>query len=201
MIGPAHVIGSAVRYGYEPVARFPGEERAVFIASAASGVTTLEGARNKRLALPPTDSLATYLARGELNAMGVQAKSFFKEIREFRYHEAALLALQLGAADVAVADRRLAEEWVARNKGRILLETKGAPTTAVAVLSTLDKGLKDRIRDGRGRARRAQDAGDHGQGIRLRVDPGLLHAARARSREDRERRRGDRTHESRRSAL
>jgi rhodanese-related sulfurtransferase len=146
MIGPAHVIGSAVRYGYEPVARFPGEEHAVFIASAASGVTTLEGARNKRLALPPTDSLATYLARGELNAMGIQAKSFFKEIREFRYHEAALLALQLGAADVAVADRRLAEEWVAGNKGRILLETKGAPMTAVAVLSTLDKGLKDRIR-------------------------------------------------------
>ena len=27
MIGPAHVIGSAIRYGYEPVARFPGEER------------------------------------------------------------------------------------------------------------------------------------------------------------------------------
>lgn len=146
MIGPAHVIGSAIRYGYEPVARFPGEERAVFIASESSGVTTLAEARGARLALPPTDSLATYLARGELNAMGVQAKSFFKEIREFRYHEAALLALELHAADIAVADRRLAEEWLARNKGRILLETKGAPMTGVAVLSTLDKGLKDRIR-------------------------------------------------------
>jgi ABC-type phosphate/phosphonate transport system substrate-binding protein/rhodanese-related sulfurtransferase len=146
MIGPAHVIGSAIRYGYEPVARFSGEERAVFIATEASGVTALADARGKRLALPPTDSLATYLARGELNAMGVQAKSFFKEIREFRYHEAALLALELGAADIAVADRRLAEDWLARNKGRILLETKGAPTTGVAVLGTLDKGLKDRIR-------------------------------------------------------
>jgi len=146
MIGPAHVIGSAIRYGYEPVTRFPGEERAVFIASAASGVTALADARGKRLALPPADSLATYLARGELNAMGIPAKSFFKEIREFRYHEAALLALELGAADVAVADRQLAEEWLARNKGRVLLETKGAPEIGVAVLSTLDKGLKDRIR-------------------------------------------------------
>ena len=48
MIGPAHVIGSAVRYGYEPVARFPGEETAVFIASAASGVTSLEQAKGRR---------------------------------------------------------------------------------------------------------------------------------------------------------
>jgi rhodanese-related sulfurtransferase len=78
--------------------------------------------------------------------MGVQAKSFFKEIREFRYHEAALLALELGAADIAVADRRLAEEWLARNKGRIVLETRAAPMTGVAVLGTLEKGLKDRIR-------------------------------------------------------
>jgi len=146
MIGPAHVIGSAIRYGYEPVARFRGEERAVFIASAASGVTALTDARGKRLALPPADSLATYLARGEMNALGIQAKSFFKEIREFHYHEAALLALELGAADIAVADPNLGEEWLSRNKGRILLETKAAPEVGVAVLSTLDKGLKERIR-------------------------------------------------------
>jgi ABC-type phosphate/phosphonate transport system substrate-binding protein/rhodanese-related sulfurtransferase len=146
MIGPAHVIGSAIRYGYEPLTRFPGEEHAVFIATAASGATTLAGAAGQRLALPPADSLATYLARGEMNALGIQAKSHFKEIREYRYHEAALLALELGAADVAVAEQRLAEEWVARHKGRILLVTKGAPTTGVAVLSTLDGKLKDRIR-------------------------------------------------------
>jgi len=146
MIGPAHVIGSAIRYGYEPVARFRGEERAVFIATAASGVTTIAEAQGKRLALPPADSLATYLARGEMNALGIQAKSFFKEIREFHYHEAALLALELGAADVAVADPQLAQDWLSRNKGRILLETKPAPEVGVAVLSTLDKGLKERVR-------------------------------------------------------
>jgi ABC-type phosphate/phosphonate transport system substrate-binding protein/rhodanese-related sulfurtransferase len=146
MIGPAHVIGSAIRYGYEPVARFPGEERAVFIASEASKVTSFQEAHGKRLALPPADSLATYLARGELNARGVQAKSYFKEIREFRYHEAALLALEFGQADLAVADRRVAEEWLSRNKGRILLETRAAPMTGIAVLSTLDRATKDRIR-------------------------------------------------------
>jgi ABC-type phosphate/phosphonate transport system substrate-binding protein/rhodanese-related sulfurtransferase len=146
MIGPAHVIGSAIRYGYEPVARFPGEERAVLITSEASGIKSIGEARGARLALPPTDSLATYLARGELNAMNMPTKAYFTDIREFRYHEAALLALELGLADVAVADRRLAEEWLGRNKGRILLETKGAPMTGVAVLSTLDRTVKDRIR-------------------------------------------------------
>jgi hypothetical protein len=45
VVGPAHIIGTAIRYGYEPVARFDSDERAVFIASAASGVMTLEQAR------------------------------------------------------------------------------------------------------------------------------------------------------------
>ena len=146
LIGPAHVIGSAIRYGYEPVARFPGEERAVLLASEASGIKSIGEARGARLALPPADSLATYLARGELNAIGMPTREYFKDIREFRYHEAALLALELGLADVAVADRRLAEEWLARNTGRILLETKGAPMTGVAVLSSLDRTVKDRIK-------------------------------------------------------
>lgn len=146
MIGPAHVIGSAIRYGYEPMTRFPGEEVAVFVASEASQVTSFEQTKGKRLALPPADSLATYLARGELNARGVQASTHFKEIRQFRYHEATLLALEFGQADVAVADRQLAEEWLARNKGRILLETKAAPATGVAVLSSLDGATKARIR-------------------------------------------------------
>jgi ABC-type phosphate/phosphonate transport system substrate-binding protein/rhodanese-related sulfurtransferase len=146
IIGPAHVIGTAVRYGYEPVARFPGEEVAVFLASEASGVSSLETAKGKRLAMPPADSLATYLARGELNAKGVTAKTHFAKIQEYRYHEAALMALEFGQADVAVADRRLAAEWLKSNKGRILFETKSAPATGVAVLASLDGEAKERIR-------------------------------------------------------
>jgi ABC-type phosphate/phosphonate transport system substrate-binding protein/rhodanese-related sulfurtransferase len=146
IIGPAHVVGTAVRYGYEPVARFPGEENAVFLTSEASKVTSLETAQRKRLALPPADSLATYLARGELNAKGVQAKTHFASIREYRFHEAALLALELGQADIAVVDRHLAEEWLTRNKGRILFETKSVPGIGVAVLGSLDKSVKDRLR-------------------------------------------------------
>ena len=146
VVGPAHVIGAAMRYGYEPVARFAGEEQAVFVASKASGVKTFEEARGKRLALPPTDSLGTYLARGELNAKGVVAKSYFSEMKEHRYHEVALMALQVGSADVAVAEKKLAQEWVAKNGGQIILETRSTPGLGIAVNAKLDKPTKERIR-------------------------------------------------------
>ena len=146
VVGPAHVIGAALRYGYEPVARFAGEEQAVFVASKASGVKTFEQARGKRLALPPTDSLGTYLARGELNAKGVVAKSYFAELKEFRYHEVALLALEIGQADIAVAEKKLATAWIAKNGGEIILETRATPGLGVAVNAKLDKATKDRVR-------------------------------------------------------
>ena len=147
LVGPAHVIGSAMRYGYEPVARFGGEERAVFVASKASGVTTFESAKGKRLALPPADSLATYLARGELNAKGVVVKQFFAEVKEHRYHEVALLSVEFGQADIAVADERLAKAWIAKNGGQIILETHATPGIGVAVNAKLDKPTKDRVRN------------------------------------------------------
>lgn len=146
VVGPAHVIGAAMRYGYEPVARFAGEEQAVFVASKDSGLKTFEQARGKRLALPPTDSLGTYLARGELNARGIVAKSYFSEMKEHRYHEVALMALSVGSADVAVAEKKLAQEWVAKNGGQILLETRATPGLGIAVNAKLDKATKDRIR-------------------------------------------------------
>lgn len=146
LVGPAHVIGAAMRYGYEPVARFAGEERAVFVASRASGITSLDGAKGARLALPPTDSLATYLARGELNAKGVKINEFFAQVKEHRYHEVALMSVEFGQADVAVADERLAKEWIAKNGGQIILLTHATPGVGVAVNAKLDKPTKDRIR-------------------------------------------------------
>jgi ABC-type phosphate/phosphonate transport system substrate-binding protein/rhodanese-related sulfurtransferase len=146
LVGPAHVIGAAMRYGYEPVARFAGEERAVFVASKASGITSFDGAKGKRLALPPTDSLATYLARGELNAKGVKVDEFFAEVKEHRYHEVALMSVEFGQADVAVADERLAKEWIAKNGGQIIHQTRPTPGIGVAVNAKLDRPTKDRIR-------------------------------------------------------
>ena len=147
LVGPAHVIGSALRYGYEPVAVFPGSEKMVFVVRAESTIKSLEDLKGSRIALPSADSLATYLALGEFNAKGIHTKTYFQEIRNFRFHEVALYALELGQYDVAVADVKVAEKWLARNKGRIIYEIKPVPGLGVAVNTALDKAAQQKIRD------------------------------------------------------
>jgi len=39
-------------------------------------------------------------------------------MKEYRYHEVALMALELGQADIAVAEKKLAQEWIKKNGGR-----------------------------------------------------------------------------------
>jgi ABC-type phosphate/phosphonate transport system substrate-binding protein/rhodanese-related sulfurtransferase len=147
LLGPAHVIGSAVRYGYEPVAVFPGSEKMVFVVRADSAIKSLEDLKGTRIALPGADSLATYLARGEFNAKGIHTKTYFEEVRNFRFHEVALYALGLGQYDVAIADVGVAEKWLATNKGRVIYETKPVPSLGIAVNTTLDKAVQQKIRD------------------------------------------------------
>lgn len=147
LLGPAHVIGSAVRYGYEPVAAFPGSEKMVFVVRAESAIKSLEDLKGGRIALPGADSLATYLALGEFNAKGIHAKAYFEEIRNFRFHEVALYALGLGQYDVAIADAGVAEKWLTANKGRVIYETKPVPSLGIAVNTALDKAVQQKIRD------------------------------------------------------
>src|SRR5258706_14368850 len=45
LVGPAHIIGSALRYGYEPPATFSGSEKIVVVVPEANPVKVLEDAR------------------------------------------------------------------------------------------------------------------------------------------------------------
>ena len=78
LMAPSHAIGSAIKYGYEPVAKLAGTKKAVFIALKDSGITNLQQAKDKRLGLPDDDALPTYLARGELNALGITPPILFQ---------------------------------------------------------------------------------------------------------------------------
>ncbi len=147
LVGPAHIVGSALRYGYEPLATFSGSEKMVFVVPEASAIKVLEDARGKRLGLPSPDSLAAYLALGEFNAKGLQLRSYFKQIRNYSSHDVALYALGMGAVDVAVAEYRVAEKWLSQNKGRVILETKSVPSSGIALNATLDKAVRQKIRD------------------------------------------------------
>lgn len=147
LVGPAHIIGSALRYGYEPLATFSGSEKMVFVVPEASAIKSLEGAKGKRLGLPSPDSLAAYLALGEFNSKGLQLKTYFQQVKNHSSHDVALYALGLGAVDVAVVEYRVAEKWLARNKGRVIHETRSVPSSGIALNATLDKVAREKIRN------------------------------------------------------
>jgi len=147
LVGPAHIIGSALRYGYEPLATFSGSEKMMFVVPESSEIKVVQDAKGKRLGLPGVDSLAAYLALGEFNSRGLQLKSYFQQIRNYSSHDVALYALGMGAVDVAVAEYRVAEKWLAANKGRVILETQAVPSIGIALNATLDKAVRQKIRD------------------------------------------------------
>lgn len=147
LLAPAHMVGSALKNGYEPVAKVPGSNKAVFVASKSSNIQKLDQAKGKRLGLPNQDSLATYLAKGELNALGFQLKSYFSKINYSRYQDSALFSLGLNQADVVVVDEDVAKKWLVKNAGVIVMETQAVPGLSVAVNSKIPQAQQDKIRN------------------------------------------------------
>ena len=143
-VAPAHVIGSAVRYGYVPVGGMDRTVQTLLVAPAASGITTLEQAKGKRLGLPLQDSLVTYLFRGEVNAANTTIKRHFGRVYETRYQDALLTCLQLRQCDVVAVEKSLYERWVeGGEKLQVLMETRSVPGMSVAVRD--DSGLNVNI--------------------------------------------------------
>lgn len=133
-VAPAHVIGSAVRYGYTPVLGLDKPIQAVLVAPKDSPVGNLAQAAGKRLGLPQQDSVVTYLLRGEVNAANTTIKRHFGTLYETRYQEALLPCLQLRRCDVVVVERALYERWVAAGEPlKVVLESKPVPGLSVAI--------------------------------------------------------------------
>jgi rhodanese-related sulfurtransferase len=133
-VAPAHVIGSAVRYGYVPLLGAERPVQAVLVAPAGSGITSLAQAQGKRLGLPQQDSVVTYLIRGEVNAANTTIKRHFGAIFETRYQDALLPCLQLRRCDVVAVEKAVYERWVvAGEKLAIVMETRAAPGLSVAL--------------------------------------------------------------------
>jgi len=115
LVGPAHIIGSALRYGYEPLATFSGSEKMVFVVPEASAIKCWRTPGQASRA--PERRFARRLPRARrVQLQGLQLKSYFREIRNYSSHEIALYALEMNAVDVAVAEYRVAEKWLSKNK-------------------------------------------------------------------------------------
>lgn len=133
-VAPAHVVGSAVRYGYQPVAAVDRPVQAVLVAPRASAVGSFADAQGRRLGMPPQDSLVTYLLRGEVNAANTTIKRHFSDVIETRYQEALLICLQVRRCDVVVVERQVYDRWLAAgHELKVVLQSKAVPGLGVAI--------------------------------------------------------------------
>lgn len=133
-VAPAHVIGSAVRYGYVPVASVEKPVQAVLVTASSSAISSLESAAGKRLGLPQQDSIVTYLLRGELNAANSTVKRHFSNVVESRYQDALLICLQIKRCDVVAVERAVFDRWVAAGEPlKVVMQSKAVPGFAVAL--------------------------------------------------------------------
>jgi rhodanese-related sulfurtransferase len=135
-VAPAHVVGSALRYGYQPVAALDRAVQAVLVAPRDSAVASLADVNGKRLGMPPQDSLVTYLLRGEVNAANTTIKRHFGNVYETRYQDALLVCLQVRRCDVVAVERQVYDRWVtAGEQLKVIMESKAVPGLGVAIKS------------------------------------------------------------------
>ncbi|MBA4177660.1 MAG: hypothetical protein C0505_14060 [Leptothrix sp. (in: Bacteria)] len=137
-IAPAHVVGSALRNGYVPLAGNPRGVRAVLVGMQGNPAADLAGAAGQRLGLPLQDSVVTYLVRGELNAANTSLKSHFRSVKNLRYQDALLVCLHIRECDVVAVESAVFERWKAAGEPvKVLLESRPVPGISVAVRQSL----------------------------------------------------------------
>lgn len=146
VLGPAHVIASAMKHGYLPLATIGGDEKMAIVVPKNSAIGKFEDLKGKRLGLPPQDSMATYLVLGELNKRGLVAKEFLSETRHHRLHEVAVYTLGLGMVDAAAVDASVAANWARENGGRVIFESEPVPGPTIALNKTMPTAKQERIR-------------------------------------------------------
>ena len=145
MMGPAHVIGSALRHGYEPVAQASGDVQVAFVTLKGSGIDSIAKAKGKRLHLPAEDSLATYMALGQFNAEGINPKTYFKTVTYSRIQGVALYALTINQADIAVADLEIAKKFVEPGNAVIIGTTKPVPAFGIVINPKVPANVKEKV--------------------------------------------------------
>ena len=133
-VAPAHVIGSAVRYGYTPELGMERPVQAVLVAPKDSAIANLAQMKGKSIGLPQQDSVVTYLVRGEVHAANTTLKSHFKAVYDTRYQDALLPCLQVRRCDVVAVERAVYDRWMAAGEPvKIVMETKTVPALSVAL--------------------------------------------------------------------
>ena len=134
MVAPAPVIGSAVRYGYEPIAGSTRSARAVLVVAEGSPITNWEQGKGRNLGMPGQDSVVTYLLRGEVQAGNTTLARQYASIYQTRYQEALLTCLEVRRCDIVAVERSVAQGWLdAGKKVKVVWESRDVPGLSVAL--------------------------------------------------------------------
>lgn len=149
IVGPAHIVGSALRHGhYALIAAADRRQRVVLAALAGSGIHSLADARGKSLGLPSQDAIATYLMRGESNAAGVSLKQHFSRIYYTHYEGALLNALKFRTVDTVAVDAALFAQWQAAGEPVVeVIRTGEIPGIAIVAHKSLGKATIAKLQE------------------------------------------------------
>ncbi|MBI4998535.1 MAG: PhnD/SsuA/transferrin family substrate-binding protein [Rhodocyclales bacterium] len=149
IVGPAHIVGSALRYGhYVPVGVSSRSMRVVLVTLKGSAIRSFADAKGRSLGVPGQDAIATYLMRGEANAAGTTLKQHFSKVY-FTYYEGALLnALKFGTVDTVAVEDAMFERWLAKGEPVAeVMRTKESPGLGVVAHKSLGKKAIDELRE------------------------------------------------------
>ncbi|MBU1237824.1 MAG: PhnD/SsuA/transferrin family substrate-binding protein [Gammaproteobacteria bacterium] len=147
--GPAHIIGSALRYGhYQPIGVSNRRLGVVLATLMSSGIHSFADAKGKSLGVPGQDAIATYLMRGEANAAGTTLKQHFSMLY-YTYYEGALLnALKFGTVDTVAVEDRMFEQWRAAGEPVVeVMRTRELPGLGVVAHKSLGRKAIDAMED------------------------------------------------------
>ena len=133
-LAPAHVVGSALRFGFAPVAAVDKPVQAVLVTLSSSPVSSLAQTAGKPVGLPSQDSIVTYLLRGELNAANTTLKRHFGSVYQTRYQDALLPCLQIKRCEVVAVERAVFDRWVSAGEPvKVVMQSRVVPGLSVVV--------------------------------------------------------------------
>jgi rhodanese-related sulfurtransferase len=149
IVGPAHIIASALRHGhYAPVGVANRSTYVVLATLKTSGIRSFAEAKGKSLGVPGQDALATYLMRGEANAAGTTLKQHFNSIYFTHFEGALLNALKFGTVDTVAVEAPMFERWRAAGEPVAeVMRTKDSPGLAIVAHKSLGKPALGVLRD------------------------------------------------------
>jgi ABC-type phosphate/phosphonate transport system substrate-binding protein/rhodanese-related sulfurtransferase len=145
LLAPSHIIGSAVKNEYVPLASANVSNSAKLIVRRDSGIKTIAQMKGKRLCMPHADSLATYLVKGMLNENGLAIKSMFPEIKYSRYSQSCLYSLENKLADVVAVTEDVFKSWPARDISSVVLESRPVPGISFAVNKRVPEATREKL--------------------------------------------------------